>query len=106
MAPELQDDPGVSPPDDPYLEEVRRKAERMSRARGQQRHFWTALIRAGAIGWQLALPLVAGAVGGHALSRAIGQKWPALTGLLLGLVFGIWQAGVAIQRATRDAEEG
>lgn len=79
------------------VDEVRRKAARMRRARQEQTSIWLVLGRAGAVGWQLALPLAGGALGGHALARATGVRAFAIAGLLLGLVVGGWGAWRAIR---------
>lgn len=87
---------------DPFVEEVRRKAARMARARRDQRGIWATLARAGSVGWQLALPLVAGAVGGRALALWTGVGALALVGLALGLAGGLWGAWRAISASTED----
>jgi ATP synthase protein I len=93
------------PPEDPGLDAVRRKAARMMRARRAQRSVWSALAQGGAVGWQLALPLVLGAGLGHLAGRFTGRPILALLGLLLGLAAGLWGAGRALQAALRDEAE-
>lgn len=95
----------MTEPTDPYVDEVRRKARRLARGRAPQQSVWVALARAGAVGWQLVLPLVAGAVAGSAAGRATGWKAAPLIGLLTGLVLGLWQAAHAIARGIEPDDE-
>lgn len=89
---------------DPYVDEVKAKAERMAKARRDKGSFWSTLALAGSVGWQLALPLAVGAVGGHALARRFDDVRLALAGLLLGLVAGLLGGGRALRDAMKEAE--
>lgn len=87
----------MSEPSDQYREEVRAKADRMARAQRERQPVWSALAQAGTIGWQLALPIVAGAAIGHTIQMHTGDLRYAIGGLLLGLAVGGWGAYRAIQ---------
>ncbi|MCB9762071.1 MAG: AtpZ/AtpI family protein [Alphaproteobacteria bacterium] len=92
-------------PDDEYVEAVRQKAARMARARKERRSVWVVLGQAGTVGWQFALPLVACTLAGHALSRALHHRGPALAGVLVGLALGLWQAGRSLMAGLPQDEE-
>ncbi len=80
-----------------YEDEVRRKAERMARARRERHSAWVVLSRAGTMGWQFALLLVGCTLAGYGLSRWIGHDGPTLAGIALGLVLSLWQAWRTLQ---------
>ncbi len=90
---------------DPYADEVRRKAERLARARRDRRSVWVALGHAGTFGWQLALPLLAGALLGRALAEATGAPGVTLAGIAIGLILGLWAAGRGLAASLRDDDE-
>lgn len=94
----------MTPPqgEDPYVDAVRRKAERMARARRERRSVWAVLSRAGSLGWQVALPLVGCTLGGHALARWLDHDGPALAGILIGLALGLWQGGRSLRAGLEE----
>jgi ATP synthase protein I len=74
------------PPEDPFLQAVRRHAARARRAR---RTFWQGLAVVGVVGWLIVLPAIGGAFLGRWLDRRAdtGVRW-TLGLLVLGLVAG------------------
>jgi len=81
-------------PEEEYVREVRGKAHRLSRARATGGGFWRHVAHVGSLGFVFVLPLVAGAVLGHAISQRTGRPIFAILFLLLGLLvgaFGSWR---------------
>jgi ATP synthase protein I len=75
------------PPDDPFVNEVRRQVERTRRSR--ELTFWQGLGLVGAIGWMVCLPAVLGALLGRWLDgRLAGGIFWTLILLVLGLALG------------------
>jgi ATP synthase protein I len=83
--------------EEPFVQEVRRQAERTRTAR--QFGFWQGLGLAGAVGWMVSLPAILGALAGRGLDsmRATGIRW-TLGLLVLGLVIGCASAWRHVQR--------
>jgi ATP synthase protein I len=75
------------PPDDPFVREIRRQAERTRTSR--QLTFWRGLGLVGTVGWMVSLPAVFGALLGRWLDVrfAAGVFW-TLTLLVAGLALG------------------
>ncbi len=75
------------PPEDPFVREVRRQAERAQAARRMS--FWQGLGMVGAVGWMVSLPAVLGALLGRWLDRhgVSGVFW-TLALLVAGLILG------------------
>ena len=86
------------PPEDPFVSEVRRQAERARTSRDLT--FWQGLRLVGAIGWMVSLPGVAGALLGRWLDRhyASGVFWTLLF-LTLGLALGCASAWRHVDRS-------
>lgn len=91
-------------PDD-YPREVRRKAERMARARRSHNSMWRYLAHVGVLGWMFILPVVLGAAGGRLLARWTGIRLLALAGLLAGLGTGAYVAWRQVRQSLEDAED-
>lgn len=89
-------------PEDPYVEAVRKKAERMARARRDRRSVWVVLSQAGTLGWQFVLILLGCTLGGYALGHLLHHKGPALAGILIGLVLALWQAWRSLSSVWED----
>jgi ATP synthase protein I len=88
-------EPGTE--EDPFVQEVRRQAER---ARASRRlSFWRGLGLLGMVGWMVSLPAVFGAVAGRWLDGRSGSGvfW-TLSLLALGLVLGCVAAWRYAQR--------
>lgn len=81
---------------DPLAERIARDTQRRKKAESEPRsNLWTQVARVGTLGWLIALPIVAGALLGHALDRVLGTgiTW-ALALMMLGIVVGayvIWR---------------
>jgi ATP synthase protein I len=58
------------PPEDPFVAEVRRQAERARR--GAHLTFWQGLGLVGAVGWMVSVPAVLGALAGRWLDAHHG----------------------------------
>ncbi len=74
-------------PDDPFVSEIRRQADR---ARDSSRtNFWRGLASLGGVGWMVSLPAVVGALVGRWLDRefASGVFW-TLSLLVGGVLLG------------------
>lgn len=74
---------------------VRRKVDRLRRARGQKHSLFRALAHVGVLGWLMILPLVGFTALGHALDVMFAMRSLALSGVLLGLVIGgylVWRS--------------
>jgi ATP synthase protein I len=77
--------------DERFVQEVRRQAER--RCRQRTLGFWQGLGLVGAVGWMVALPAVAGALGGRWLDRHYGSGIFWTLGLLVaGVALGTLSA--------------
>jgi ATP synthase protein I len=76
-----------TPPDDPFVTEIRRQAERIRG--GKHSTFWRGLASVGAVGWMVSLPAVLGALLGRWLDVrfASGIFW-TLSLLVAGLLLG------------------
>ena len=88
-----------------YTDEVRRKAERMARARKNRDSMWRYLAHVGVLGWMFILPVVLGAAGGHVLARWTGMRFLAVMGLLLGLGTGAYVAWRQVHQSLEDAQD-
>lgn len=88
-----------------YTSEVRRKAERMARARRGRESMWRYLAHVGVLGWMFILPVVLGAAGGHLLARWTGIRFLAVVGLLFGLAAGSYVAWRQVRHSLEDAED-
>ena len=90
--------------DEPYTSEVRRKAQRMARARRSKDPMWRYLAHVGVLGWMFILPVVLGAAGGHLLARWTGIRWLAVVGLLAGLATGSYVTWRQVRGSLEEAE--
>jgi ATP synthase protein I len=88
-------------PEDPFVKEVRRQAERTRQSRDLT--FWEGLRLIGAVGWMVSLPAVGGAFLGRWLDRhyASGVMW-TLFFLVLGLVLGCASAWRHVNRSYHE----
>lgn len=79
------------PGEDPFVEEIRRQAERVRTSRPLS--FWQGLGLVGAIGWMVSVPAVLGALLGRWLDKqfASGLSW-TLSLLVVGLALGCTSA--------------
>ena len=77
---------------EPYDETVRRKAERMARARRRRTAFWRQIAHVGALGWTFVLPVLGGAL----VARTIEQRWDRPGLALLALVVSVVLGGIAV----------
>ncbi|MCB9691163.1 MAG: AtpZ/AtpI family protein [Alphaproteobacteria bacterium] len=92
----------MTEPEDPYVETVRRKAERMARARQDRTSVWVVLARAGSLAWQFVLLLVGCTLLGRLVGRALASDVPTLVGLATGLALGLWQASRTLRQSLED----
>jgi ATP synthase protein I len=85
------------PPEDPFVREIRRQAERVQR--GRRLTFWQGFALVGAVGWMVSLPAVLGALLGRWLDTryATGIFW-TLSLLMLGLFLGCASAWRHVRR--------
>lgn len=77
-----------------FLASVRRKAERMARARSKDMPIWRHLIHVGVLGWVFVLPVLLGAVCSRWLVHVTERKALALLPLLAGVAlggYGVWR---------------
>lgn len=88
-------------PEDPFVSEIRRQAERA----GQGRHatLWRGLASVGAIGWMVSLPAVVGAIVGRWLDVQFGFGifW-TLSLLVGGLMLGCAAAWRHVDRELKE----
>ncbi len=89
------------PPEDPFITEVRRQAERRRQSRTLT--FWQGVRLVTAVGWMVSLPSVLGALLGRWLDDewASGIFWTLLL-LVLGLVAGCASAVRQVQRSLAE----
>jgi ATP synthase protein I len=89
------------PPDDRFVREARRQAERA--ARRQHMTFWRGISLIGAVGWMVVIPAVGGAFIGRYLDAAFtsGIFW-TLPLLLVGLLVGCTSAWRYVRRELRE----
>jgi ATP synthase protein I len=87
--------------EEPFVQEIRRQAERSQAAR--QFGFWQGLGLAGAVGWMVSLPAVLAALAGRALDRWWGTGIAWTLGLLtLGLAVGCASAWRHVKRELKE----
>ena len=88
-------------PEDPFVSDIRRQAERARRGRNST--FWRGLASVGAIGWMVSLPAVVGALVGRWLDVhfASGVVW-TLSLLVAGLLLGCAAAWRHIERELKQ----
>ncbi len=89
------------PPEDPFIREVRRQAERAKASR--QVTFWQGLNLVGTVGWMVSLPPVFAAFLGRWLDvrSGTGIYW-TLSFLFLGLIVGCATAWRHIRQEMRE----
>lgn len=92
----------MSPAPTDYAAEVRRKAERLQRARKKRATLFHHLLQVGALGWILILPLLGGVAIGHLVARLSGFWAATLLGLLLGLAAGALGVFLQVRRSLTD----
>lgn len=64
-----------------------------------ERELWREALRATSLGWDLALPIFGGVLGGYLLDRALGTRYIfTLALLLLGIATGFYNVIRSIQR--------
>jgi len=85
-----------------YAEAVRKKAERMARARRQPKPVWVVLAQAGTLGWQFVLVLVGCTLAGRGLAILADHDGPTLAGILIGLVLAVWQATRTLRNSLEE----
>lgn len=90
--------------DEQTSELVRRKAERIERAR-RSRPAWRQLVHVSVLGWLFALPLLALTYVGHVIAQRTGQLWPAALGVALGVALGGYLVWWQLSRELADEPE-
>ena len=80
-------------------ETVKRKAAEIQRERRKKPVFWRHLAHVGVLGWVFMLPVIALAWIGHLIAAATHQLWPAVVGVLTGVLLG----GYLVWRNVRDS---
>ena len=88
--------------------QVERKVRRLRLARSERRSLWRSLAHVGVLGWLFILPVLLGIATGRWVSTVIGQRWPLLAGLALGLAVGGYVSWRQVRGsiAHDDEEEG
>lgn len=86
-------------------ETIRRKAERMRRARSRSPSLWRSILHVGSLGWLFVIPIVLGAVLGHLLGRWTGLASLAVAPMLAGLAAGGYAVWVRLKKSARDDDE-
>ncbi len=88
-------------PEDPFVSEIRRQAERTRDSRHGT--FWRGLASVGAVGWMVSLPAVLGALVGRWLDVkfASGIFW-TLSLLVGGLMLGCASAWRHVDRELKE----
>lgn len=87
-------------------DELDRKVARLKRARARESSLWRTVTHAGTLGWMLVLPMVLGGFLGHHFFKQHGHPWPAIAGVVLGLVvggYGVWRS---VQRSLEQEDNG
>lgn len=87
--------------DDPFVQEVRRQAERTKKSRDLT--FWQGMRLIGAVGWMVSLPPVLGAFIGRWIDgrQGTGIFW-TMCFLTLGLVLGCASAWRHVHRSLSE----
>ncbi len=66
------------------------------------RAIWREALRATSLGWDLALPIFGGVLGGHLLDRFLSTRYVfTLSFLILGIATGFYSVIRSIQRVDR-----
>ncbi|MEA3377068.1 MAG: AtpZ/AtpI family protein [Chloroflexota bacterium] len=66
-------------------------------------NLWRAALRATSLGWELALPIFGGVLGGYLLDRLVGTRYIfTLSLLMLGIVAGFYN----VIRSIQQVDEG
>jgi predicted F0F1-ATPase subunit len=92
--------------DEEYPDAVRRRAERMRRARRRQTLAWRSLAQVGALGFMFVLPLLLLTALGRWLEHHEGWPGAGVGGVLLGLLVGGLLAWREIRRGLADEPGG
>ena len=76
--------------------------QRKEREPGSWSFFWREAMQAMSLGWELALPIFAGVLGGHLLDRWLGTGYIFTMGfLVLGIAAGYYNVARTIRRIER-----
>jgi uncharacterized membrane protein YfcA len=86
-------------------DDLDRKVAQLKRSRRKRSSPWRTAIHAGTLGWMLVLPAVLGGALGHYLGRAIGKTWPAVVGVMLGLIIGAYGVWRQVRTSLEDEDE-
>lgn len=86
------------------LREVRRKAERMARARRAGASFWAQLAHVGVLGWMFAIPVVAGAFLGHWIAHRTGSRGAGIGVIVGGVAVGCYVVYRQVKKSLDDAD--
>ncbi|MBK6515278.1 MAG: ATPase F0F1 [Polyangiaceae bacterium] len=92
-------------PDDVYAVEVRRRVERLRRARSQATG-WRHLAQVGVLAWTFVLPLLGGLVLGRLIAAATGFPAARVLGLVAGLAAGVYAAFRQVRHSLDDDPGG
>lgn len=80
--------------EDETTEAIRKKAERMDKARKTPWSPWRSFADAGAVGWVFILPVIGFSVLGHFLTRGTGRPLLGAASVIVGVIFGgylVWR---------------
>lgn len=88
-----------------YADAVRRKAERMARARRRPLLGWRYLSSVGVLSWLFIVPVVLGVFAGRLVARSWHAPAATLIGLGAGLAAGSYLAFRHVKAALRDDDD-
>ena len=92
-------------PDSSYAEQVRRKAERIVRARRRGDSFWSQLVHVGVLGWMFVLPVIVAAFLGGIVARETGIRPLAVGFIIAGVLVGAYVVARQLKRSVADDDE-
>lgn len=89
-----------------YANSVKRKAERMARARRHPHSIFKYLLHVGVLSWMFVLPVVLSAFVGRQLAQWLGVPALALALLGVGLATGVGLVWRQLRSSLEDVEDG
>ncbi len=82
-----------------FITRIKRKADRRSRARSSKSSVWFGLGMLGMVGWSVGIPTLIGTLVGVWIDKRWDLGFSAtLTGILLGVGLGCWNAWFWVKR--------
>jgi hypothetical protein len=99
------DDTAAAANDDAEIELVRRKVERMRRARETRLPLWRHLAHVGVLGWLFILPALGAMLLGRTAERLTAVPGLTVAGLIAGLALGAFLVARSVRRSLNEPDD-